>query len=66
MVKLVGRYAAVEAKAAFVSGREMRRRSSNGRARRIVKDLTMNWPPKRRPLTSEEGLNEMSEEVFAV
>lgn len=66
MVKFVGRKAEAEAKADLVGGRERRRRSSRGRARRIVKDLTMNWPPNRRPFTSEEGLNEKSEVVLAV
>lgn len=65
MVKFVGRKAVVEGKMDGVlwwegvgGGRERTRRSSRGRARRMVKDLTMNWPPKRRPLTSDEGLKE--------
>ena len=61
IVKFVGRKAVVDGKvAAFVSNfsRERRLRSSRGRARRMVNDFTMNWPPKRRPLTSEMGLNE--------
>lgn len=45
-------------------GRERRRISSNGRARRIVKDFTINWPPKRRPFTSDVGLNEKSDVGF--
>lgn len=38
-------------------GRARRRRSSNGEARRTVKDFTTNWPPNLSPLTSELGLN---------
>lgn len=44
-------------------GKEMSFRSSSGRARRIVNDLVMNWPPNRRPLTSEVGLKEKSEDL---
>lgn len=34
-------------------------RSSRGLARRMVNDLTMNWPPNLRPFTSELGLKDM-------
>lgn len=57
MVKVEGRKAAVERKVGdglwwvVIGGRERSRRSSRCLARRMVKDLTMNWPPKRRPLT---------------
>uniref|UniRef100_A0A0A0KQX9 Uncharacterized protein n=1 Tax=Cucumis sativus TaxID=3659 RepID=A0A0A0KQX9_CUCSA len=46
-----------------VAGKERSRRSSKGLARRIVKDLTMNWPPNLRPFTSEHGLKEKSDFV---
>ncbi len=45
----------------LAGGKEMSCRSSRGLARRIVNDFTMNWPPKRRPFTSELGLKEKSE-----
>lgn len=69
IVKFVGKNAEVDRKfvdilefpAVLFSSRERRWRSCNGRAWRIVNDFTMNWPPKRRPLTSEEGLKEKSE-----
>lgn len=79
IVKFVGRKAVVDGNGGFVivvvvwwlgvvvsgggGGRERRLGSSRGRARRMVKDLTMNWPPKRRPLTSEVGLKEKSDDV---
>lgn len=69
MVKLVGKYAVVEGNGSLLvlptsdgRGKERSLRSSRGLARRIVKDLTMNWPPNLRPFTSELGLNEKSEE----
>lgn len=68
-MKFVGRKAVVEANggaAASDGGSERRRRISGGRARRTVKDLTMNWPPNRRPFTSDEGLNAKSEAVLEV
>ncbi|KAL0540915.1 hypothetical protein IC582_020940 [Cucumis melo] len=49
-----------------VAGKERSWRSSKGLARRIVKDLTMNWPPNLRPFTSEHGLKEKSEADFVV
>lgn len=70
-MKFVGKNAVVEGKGCFpfvfswfcwwlrlsVGGSERRRKNSRGLARRIVKDLTINWPPNRSPLTSELGLN---------
>ncbi|MFS7957886.1 hypothetical protein Hanom_Chr07g00671691 [Helianthus anomalus] len=41
MVKFVGRNVVVEGRGWWVGGRERRRRVSNGRARRMVKDLMM-------------------------
>lgn len=49
-----------------VAGKERSWRSSKGLARRIVKDLTMNWPPNLRPFTSELGLKEKSEADLVV
>lgn len=74
IVKFVGRKAVVEGKGSlllelglFGGGSERSCRSSKGLARLIVNDFTMNWPPKRRPFTSELGLNEKSDEaVFVV
>jgi len=73
MVKFVGRKAVVEGKGVlllslflFVGGYERTFRSSSGLARRIVKDFTMNWPPKRRPFTSELGLKEKSDDGLVV
>ncbi|KAK2966562.1 hypothetical protein RJ640_009334, partial [Escallonia rubra] len=69
-VSFVGKNAVVEGNAEAMlgslswslgGGRERRRRSSGGRARRMVNDFTMNWPPKRRPFTSLLGLNDTSE-----
>ena len=80
IVKFVGKKAVVEGKGSLfllllllvvvglglVGGKESSRRSSRGLARRIVNDLTMNWPPNRRPFTSEQGLKEKSEDGLVV
>lgn len=69
-MKFVGKNAVVEGNGVvlvvvvvLVLSRERRRRSSSGRARRMVKDFTINWPPNRRPFTSEVGLKEKSDDV---
>lgn len=64
IVKFVGTYAVVEVKINF-SDSASRRGSSRGRERRTVNDLTTNWPPNRRPLTSDAGLNEKSDPALA-
>lgn len=62
-MKFVGIYAAVERSGGDEGeGSERSFRSSSVLARRIVNDLTIIWPPNLRPLTSEEGLKEMSGE----
>lgn len=74
MVKFVGKKAVVEGKGSLLlilfclmfGVTERSCRSSKGLARRIVKDFTMNWPPKRRPFTSELGLKEKSDAGFVV
>lgn len=76
IVKFVGTKAVVEGKGSLllllllglvlVGGKESTRRSSRGLARRIVNDFTMNWPPNRRPFTSEVGLKEKSEDGLVV
>lgn len=76
IVKFVGKKAVVEGKGSLLllllglvlvgGGKESSRRSSRGLARRIVNDFTMNWPPNRRPFTSELGLKEKSEDGLMV
>ena len=75
IVKFVGKKAVVEGKGSLLlllllwglvlvlvgTGKERSCKSSRGLARRIVNDFTMNWPPNRRPFTSEQGLKEKSE-----
>lgn len=69
IVKFVGKKAVVEGKGGLLlllvlvldGGKERSCRSSRGLARLIVNDFTMNWPPNRRPFTSELGLKEKSE-----